>query len=549
MRTGRSKWLTGLVLTLVLGSSVVLPLAAVALPVPVQPYMAVEDVEPPPAAASPVIDTPAAGDLRLPIMGPVDRTGAAGASDLAIPDVVLAAYRNAARMASEIAPGCDVDWAVLAGIGKVESRHGLHFGADSVIDTQGTVRKPIIGPVLNGTGRVSSITDSDGGRWDGDTAWDRAVGPMQFIPSSWRRYGQDGNGDGIRDPHNVFDAALAAAAHLCGTAAVDLSDDGNLERALYSYNHSEEYVETVRGWIGRYRATDPSDVPSVVVRTELPDGPVSPFPTPGEHIAGGFGLDALPSTATWSRPNATTPRPSVGTSGRAVDQDPKAPARAGNGTNPTKKATTPKDPGNKPTKPKPDASATPSATPSEPGSETPSEAVRETPSAHPSEPSSGTPSAEPSEAPSQTPTPAPSETTPADSAKPPADPDPGTQPAPDPDPEPTPSPKPEPTPEPEPSPTPEPEPTAAPVDFSARPTVTYLGSTASEWPKACRPAALWAGVVDDAVADQIVIATGVAQPAKGDALTVSWRTARDTVWRVTTHGCETGEVTQGSTSA
>ena len=44
---------------------------------------------------------------------------------------------------------------------------------------------------------------------------DRAVGPMQFLPASWARYGADGNGDGVRDPHQLDDAALAAAAYLC----------------------------------------------------------------------------------------------------------------------------------------------------------------------------------------------------------------------------------------------------------------------------------------------------------------------------------------------
>ena len=74
----------------------------------------------------------------------------------------------------------------------------------------GEVRPAILGPVLDGSDGNAAITDTDRGRYDGDTRWDRAVGPMQFIPSTWASWGRDGNGDGTLDPENIFDAALAA---------------------------------------------------------------------------------------------------------------------------------------------------------------------------------------------------------------------------------------------------------------------------------------------------------------------------------------------------
>ncbi len=55
---------------------------------------------------------------------------------------------------------------------------------------------PVRGPALSG-GAFSAIRDTDGGRYDGDPVWDRAVGPMQFIPGTWRIWGADGNGDGV----------------------------------------------------------------------------------------------------------------------------------------------------------------------------------------------------------------------------------------------------------------------------------------------------------------------------------------------------------------
>jgi hypothetical protein len=224
---------------------------------------------------------PAGPPARLTAATP-DLSAIAGS--LGIPAVVLAAYRNAARLAPIVEPGCRVDWAALAGIGKVESQHGLHHGADTVIDQQGNVASRIIGPPLDGTGGVARIADTDQGRWDDDRTWDRAVGPMQFIPTSWRLHGRDGNNDGVSDPHNVFDATLAAVAHLCRSGRNDLMVDANLERALFGYNRSEAYVATVMGWIARYRSASPGDVPRVAgdpegwpsqVATRNPFGPPS----------------------------------------------------------------------------------------------------------------------------------------------------------------------------------------------------------------------------------------------------------------------------------
>lgn len=146
----------------------------------------------------------------------------------------------------EAAAGCPgLPWQIVAGIGKVESNHGRHAG--STIRADGQVAPPIIGIPLDGTNGTARIPDTDDGTHDGDTTWDRAVGPMQFIPSSWAIFGTDGNGDGRRDPHNIYDAVPAAVRHLCPGGSVT-----DAEAALLDYNHSFAYVADVLDWAARY---------------------------------------------------------------------------------------------------------------------------------------------------------------------------------------------------------------------------------------------------------------------------------------------------------
>lgn len=156
-----------------------------------------------------------------------------------IPPLLLSLYAAQSNACSGL------PWQVVAAIGKVESDHG-RFGGSS-IDDDGNVRPPIIGIALDGTGGTARIPDTDRGRYDGDIVWDRAVGPFQFIPSSWTIYGQDGNRDGVRDPNNVHDAVPATVAHLCPYGSVD-----DIEAAIFAYNRSQAYVELVLEWAARY---------------------------------------------------------------------------------------------------------------------------------------------------------------------------------------------------------------------------------------------------------------------------------------------------------
>jgi transglycosylase-like protein with SLT domain len=222
----------------------------------------------------------------------------------AIPALSLRAYREAAAWATGFDPACRLSWAVLAGIGRIESNHGLHGGAATRFSAGGTVSPRITGPPLDGRG-VASIPDSDGGRWDGDRTWDRAVGPMQFIPTTWRSLGRDGSGDRVADPNNLFDAAVSAAAYLCLSVDGDLRDPARLGRAIHNYNHSWPYVEAVLGWARLYQG-------GIAVGPGVPGGPAASTITTGAPAA----APTTRATTTTRRPTTSEPPTSRSTTTR-----------------------------------------------------------------------------------------------------------------------------------------------------------------------------------------------------------------------------------------
>lgn len=168
------------------------------------------------------------------------------AAGLGIPPRTMDAYVRAAAAPSAVA--CGLRWQILAGVGRVESNHAN----GRTIDPDGTVTPAIIGPVLDGSHGTALVSDTDGGTLDGNAVYDHAVGPMQFLPSSWLLFAADANDDGGADPNNIYDAAAGAAAHLCQSVAGSLSDEPTLGAALYSYNHSDAYVTNVLQWIRYY---------------------------------------------------------------------------------------------------------------------------------------------------------------------------------------------------------------------------------------------------------------------------------------------------------
>ena len=168
-----------------------------------------------------------------------------------VPARALIAYGTAERAQRAATPDCRLSWATLAAIGRVESNHGRLGGA--ALDADGVARPRIVGVPLDGSPGVAEVPDTDGGRLDGDPVHDRAVGPMQFLPATWARYGADGDGDGVRDPDDLDDAAAAAAAYLCADGR-DTADGNGWWDGVLAYNRSIDYARRVWTAADRYAA-------------------------------------------------------------------------------------------------------------------------------------------------------------------------------------------------------------------------------------------------------------------------------------------------------
>ncbi|MBP2340786.1 lytic transglycosylase domain-containing protein [Saccharothrix coeruleofusca] len=180
-------------------------------------------------------------------LSPGQLRGGATSGPLGLPGVMLDAYMRAADRLERTTPNCNLHWSLLAGIGRIESGHAR----GGRVDARGNTINPILGPVLNGGPGMAAISDTDDGRYDYDTTWDRAVGPMQFIPSTWAGYAADGNNDGQSNPNNIYDATVGAGNYLCAYNS-DLSDPAQRARSVFRYNHSDEYVRTVLYWADAY---------------------------------------------------------------------------------------------------------------------------------------------------------------------------------------------------------------------------------------------------------------------------------------------------------
>ena len=235
--------------------------------------------------------------------------GAPGVTDGAtgIPVTVLAAYRKAEANLAAAKPSCHLPWWLVAGVGRIETGHA--FGGR--VDANGNTRGRIMGPLLDGSSPGTAvIRDTDGGKWDGDATFDRGIGPMGFLPGSWTEWGKDGNGDGVADPNNVFDAATAAGYVLCSVG--DLSNPATMAKALLRYNHSASYVNIVLTWAAAYRdgvtptADSTGSVPAPAKPSATPPPASTPPPSSPTPPPASTPPPPPPSTTTTTRPPTTT---------------------------------------------------------------------------------------------------------------------------------------------------------------------------------------------------------------------------------------------------
>lgn len=194
-------------------------------------------------AKPPPVNRPATAALTRGADGQPDAAWVASTSKAtAIGPRALRAYARAAIRVDAENPDCRLAWNTLAGIANTESNHGAFGGAR--IGRDGVARPSIIGIPLDGAAGVLAIRDTDRGALDGDRRWDRAVGPFQFIPTTWKRWGSDADADGRKDPHDINDAALAAGRYLCASGK-DLGDSHGWSDAVLAYNRSVAYAAKV----------------------------------------------------------------------------------------------------------------------------------------------------------------------------------------------------------------------------------------------------------------------------------------------------------------
>ena len=149
-----------------------------------------EAIEAPASVSSPDSSPPGSRATRTRIVSSASTNG--------IPSAALAAYQRAETVINAADKTCNLSWQLVAAIGRVESDHGRSNG--NTLNADGVATPGIYGIALDGSNGTAAITDTDAGQYDSDAKFDRAVGPMQFIPSTWSVVGVDADGDAQAQP-------------------------------------------------------------------------------------------------------------------------------------------------------------------------------------------------------------------------------------------------------------------------------------------------------------------------------------------------------------
>ncbi|NGZ99475.1 lytic transglycosylase domain-containing protein [Nocardioides sp. W3-2-3] len=211
----------------------------------------------PPSVAPEVVapaQVPAAVPAPLPVQAVAVRRAPVAAAYpgalLDAPPAAVAAYQRAATIIDSAAD-CNLDWLVLAALGRIESDHGRGTDGRHRVSEEGLVRPALVGAPQNGRGGRSRVDDTDGGALDRNRRWDAAVGPLGLLPATWATVAVDADGDGVRDPQDLDDATLAASVLLCA-GGHDLGKPAALRAALTSYHRTKGFAAAVLALVTRY---------------------------------------------------------------------------------------------------------------------------------------------------------------------------------------------------------------------------------------------------------------------------------------------------------
>jgi membrane-bound lytic murein transglycosylase B len=164
------------------------------------------------------------------------------AAAVTVPETAVQAYGYAQVVMDRTDPTCHLTWTTLAAIGRKESDHGQAGGAK--LGDGGRSVPPIVGPLLDGKNGRAEVKDTDAGAFDGDSRFDRAMGPLKLMPSMWSAQAIDADTDGILDPYDIDDAALALARLLC-SGTDDLSLGTGWNAAVARYHSGTAYARDI----------------------------------------------------------------------------------------------------------------------------------------------------------------------------------------------------------------------------------------------------------------------------------------------------------------
>jgi hypothetical protein len=310
-----------------------------------------------------------------------------------ISDRALGSYTFAAQAMQKADPDCAVSWSTLAAIGRIESAHGTKDGAR--LKDSGVADPAIRGAALNGRNGSARVKDTDEGRFDEDRRWDRAVGPMQLLPSTWSYVGVDGDGNGKRTPDDLDDAALAVGVYLC--AAADKATEKAGKKADTTFDESDAMRKAL-AWF------NPSPAYGVLARRLDREYLDAYGVTPYSAAPDGVSLQAI-SLVGPLEPTMSADRAVVAARAATATKD--AADTAGNDSDDGSDGSTGSDGSNGSDGPGNGSIPTVSPSPTPEPTETPTEEPTETPTEEPTETPTEEPTEEPTETPTETPTPTP----------------------------------------------------------------------------------------------------------------------------------------------